>query len=148
MGGNGACLAEVELVSLDPDNYPVPPCLNNLKDLPIESAGMAGAVDDVGNPFICGGYSTSPSEYLDKCFKYDPQADSWEQHGTMPFKRGFMADTVVPGLGLVMIGGYDGITVRDEAIATIDGVYFQKLAPMPEPSTGGRYNSEIHVNQQ
>ena len=144
----GATVAEVELVSLDPDNHPVPPCLTSLKELPVASYAMAGAVDEDGNPFICGGYSYTSRDtyYSDKCYKYDPQTDSWEQHGTMPYKRAYMADTVVPGLGLVMVGGFDGqfgnLGGTDEVIATTDGVLFQELAPLPEPSYQGKINSE------
>ena len=32
----GGRLSDVELVSLDPDNNPVPPCLANLNDFPVE----------------------------------------------------------------------------------------------------------------
>ena len=140
-------LTDVELVTLDPDNFPVPPCLTNLKELPFASFGMAGAVDEDGNPFICGGarYDQPEDEIYDQCYRYDLQADSWEQHGTMPYKRVFMADTVVPGLGLVMVGGSDGSVATDEVIATTDGVSFKELAPLPEPSVYGRCNSETRT---
>ena len=36
---------EVELVSLDPDNNPVPPCLANLNNFPVKLDGAAGSVD-------------------------------------------------------------------------------------------------------
>ena len=39
-------LSDVELVSLDPDNNPVPPCLANLNDFPVEIAYAAGSVDE------------------------------------------------------------------------------------------------------
>ena len=39
-------LADVELVSLDPDNNPVPPCLTNLNNFPVELEGAAGSVDE------------------------------------------------------------------------------------------------------
>ena len=132
-------LTDVELVTLDRDNFPVPPCLTNLKELPFASYAMAGAVDEYGNPFICGGVQ----EYSDKCYKYDPQADTWELLGTMPNLLSYVADTVVPGLGLVMVGGddgtypNDGTAGTDEVIATTDGVTFQELAPLPEPSYQG-----------
>ena len=127
------------MVTLDPDNYPVPPCLENLQALPVELYAAAGAVDEAGNPFICGGifYTTSGRIPQDKCYKYDPQRDSWEQHGTMPYKAGFIADTEVPGLGLVMVGGQGAGTVGDEVIATTDGVNFQELGRLPGPVFGG-----------
>ena len=147
-GIDRASLAEVELVSLDPDNYPVPPCLYNLTELPIASHGMAGAVDEDGNPFVCGGRSYPSEASFDQCYKYDPQTDSWDQHGTMPYKGAFMADTVVPGLGLVMVGGLDGNEEgRYEVIATTDGVSFQELAPLPWPSYQGKINSETPTCQ-
>ena len=37
---------DVELVSLDPDNNPVPPCLANLNNFPVELYGAAGSVDE------------------------------------------------------------------------------------------------------
>ena len=39
-------LSDVELVSLDPDNNPVPPCLANLNDFPVEFYSAAGSVDE------------------------------------------------------------------------------------------------------
>ena len=145
-GYNGDNLAEVEVVSLDPINNPVPPCLNNLKELPVALDAMAGATDEDGNPFICGGRSYPSTEYYDQCYKYDPQADSWEQHGTMPYKGAFMADIVVPGLGMVMVGaGNSYSNAGDEVISTTDGVSFEELAPLPEPSSSGRYNSETRI---
>ena len=42
----GGYLSDVELVSLDPDNNPVPPCLANLNDFPVEIAYAAGSVDE------------------------------------------------------------------------------------------------------
>ena len=42
----GGHLADVELVSLDPDNNPVPPCLANLNDFPAEISNAAGSVDE------------------------------------------------------------------------------------------------------
>ena len=146
---NGETLAEVELVSLDPDNHPVPPCLTSLQELPAASHAVAGAVDEDGNPFICGG--KFEDGYSDMCYKYDPQTNSWELSGTMPYERAYMADTVVPGLGLVMVGGFDGqfgnLDGTDEVIATTDGVFFQELAPLPEPSSSGTYNSETPTCQ-
>ena len=38
-------LPDVELVSLDPDSNPVPPCLANLNDFPVKIYGAAGSVD-------------------------------------------------------------------------------------------------------
>ena len=49
IGGYGysePILSDVELVSLDPDNNPVPPCLANLNDFPFEIAYAAGSVDE------------------------------------------------------------------------------------------------------
>ena len=131
-------LAEAELVTLDPDNNPVPPCLDSLQDFPVGLYAAAGAVDEAGNPFICGGIFLNPSgrEQYDQCYKYDPQRDSWEQHGTMPYKKGFIADTEVPGLGLVMVGG-EGDGVGNEVIATTDGMTFQELGRLPGPTYGG-----------
>ena len=63
----------------------------------------------------------------------------------MPYKLVFMADTVVPGLGLVMVGGSDGSVATDEVIATTDGESFKELAPLPEPSVYGRCNSETRT---
>ena len=42
----GGSLSDVELVSLDPDNNPVPPCLANLNDFPVEFYAAAGSVDE------------------------------------------------------------------------------------------------------
>ena len=42
----GGYLSDVELVSLDPDNNPVPPCLTNLNDFPLGFAYAAGSVDE------------------------------------------------------------------------------------------------------
>ena len=39
-------LTDVELVSLDPDNNPVPPCLINLKKFPVPIQGAAGSIDE------------------------------------------------------------------------------------------------------
>ena len=131
----------MELVSLDPDNFPVPSCLKNLQEIPVELYAAAGAVDEAGNPFICGGifYTTSGRIPQDKCYKYDPQRDSWEQHGTMPYTAGFIADTEVPGLGLVMVGGEGEGSVRNEVIATTDGMTFQELDQFPPgPTCGGK----------
>ena len=136
-GYDGTTLAEVELVTSDPDNYPVPPCLDSLQDFPVELYGASGAVDQAGNPFLCGGTTFPSTTYYDQCYKYDPQRDSWEQHGTMPYKAGFIADTEVPGLGLVMVGGQGAGTVGDEVIATTDGVNFQELDRLPGPVFGG-----------
>ena len=41
----GEILTDVELVSLDPDNNPVPPCLANLNDFPVKLESAAGSVD-------------------------------------------------------------------------------------------------------
>ena len=142
----GVTVAEVELVSLDPDNHPVPPCLTSLKELPVASYAMAGAVDEDGNPFVCGGRSYPSEASFDQCYKYDPQADSWDQHGTMPYKGAFLADIVVPRLGLVIVGAdssYDN--PGDKVIATTDGVSFEELAPLPEPLSAGRHNSETRT---
>ena len=43
---DGNYLNDVELVSLDPDNDPVPPCLMNLNDFPVPFIGAAGSVDE------------------------------------------------------------------------------------------------------
>ena len=42
----GYDLSDVELVSLDPDNNPVPPCLANLNNFPVEISYAAGSVDE------------------------------------------------------------------------------------------------------
>lgn len=42
----GGYINAVELVSLDPDNNPVPPCLTNLNDFPIGIDGAAGSVGE------------------------------------------------------------------------------------------------------
>ena len=42
----GDFLSDVELVSLDPENNPVPPCLANLNNFPVELYGAAGSVDE------------------------------------------------------------------------------------------------------
>lgn len=145
-GYNGTNLAEVELVSLDPDNYPVPPCLDNLKELPVARYAAAGALDEYGNPFLCGGVTFQSYQIIyNECFKYDPQRDSWEQHGTMPYYKGFIADTEVNGLGLVMVGGKgdseggEGVMYEstDDVIATTDGMTFQKLDQLPRASSKG-----------
>ena len=127
----------MELVSLDPDNFPVPSCLKNLQEIPVGLYAAAGAVDETGNPFICGGvFLDSSIVPRDECYKYDPWRDSWEQHGTMPYAAGYIADTEVPGLGLVMVGGEeDGL--GDEVVATTDGVTFQELDRLPSPNLGG-----------
>ena len=57
---------------------------------------LVWAVDQEGIPFICGGgqnrgFEENP-EYFDECYKYVPEADSWEVQGTMPYKAGFMSD--------------------------------------------------------
>ena len=134
------------MVTLDPDNYPVPPCLENLQALPVELYAAAGAVDEAGNPFICGGiiYTTSGRISQDKCYKYDAQRDSWEQHGTMPYTAGFTADTEVPGLGLVMVGG-EGDGNGNEVIATTDGMTFQELDQFPPGSTYGGKTIQKHL---
>ena len=44
--GLGGYFSDVELVSLDPDNNPVPPCLANLNDFPVEISYAAGSVDE------------------------------------------------------------------------------------------------------
>ena len=151
-GYNGTNLAEVELATLDPFNKPVPPCLGDLNDFPIGIYASAGAVDEVGNPFICGGvhlWDSRRLEVFNRCYKYDPQSDSWEQPGgSMPFPAGFIADTEVPGLGLVMVGGRGG-AVSGDVIATKDGGTFQKLADIPDfaGTRSGRHISEacLHV---
>ena len=43
---SGNYLNEVELVSLEPANNPVPPCLMNLNDFPAPISGAAGSVDE------------------------------------------------------------------------------------------------------
>ena len=83
----------MELVSLDPENHPVPYCLNNLTDLPIfDLEGSAGGVDENLMPFICGGYRDKPFEYLRQCYKYDPKTDSWQEQGSMPYNNSYSAD--------------------------------------------------------
>ena len=42
----GGELSNVELVSLDPDNNPVPPCLANLNDFLFGIQYAAGSVDE------------------------------------------------------------------------------------------------------
>ena len=42
----GYNLNDVELVSLDPDDNPVPPCLVNLNDFPVDIYYAAGSVDE------------------------------------------------------------------------------------------------------
>ena len=42
----GGELSDVELVSLDPDNNPVPPCLANLNDFLFGVQYAAGSVDE------------------------------------------------------------------------------------------------------
>ena len=42
----GGFIRAVELVSLDPDNNPVPPCLTNLNNFPIGIDGAAGSVGE------------------------------------------------------------------------------------------------------
>ena len=142
-------LVEVELVTLDPENNPVPPCLGNLRELPVGRYAAAGAVDEEGNPFICGGNFFDGSEivYNDECYKYDTQRDSWEQHGTMPYKKGWIADTEVSGLGLVMVGGHGkvGDSVGGEVTATKDGISFQELDQLPGRTYGGRDNSDAGI---
>ena len=97
IGGREYEPTPVELVSLDPDNHPVPSCLENLNNFTVPGLwASAGAVDQEGIPFICGGgqnrgFEEDP-EYFDECYKYVPEADSWEVQGTMPYKAGFMSD--------------------------------------------------------
>ena len=43
--GDSGRLSDVELLSLDPDNNPVPPCLANLNDFPVKLESAAGSVD-------------------------------------------------------------------------------------------------------
>ena len=50
----GGTLSDVELVSLDPDNNPVPPCLANLNDFQVKINGAAGSVDE--GKVKCKGY--------------------------------------------------------------------------------------------
>ena len=54
IGGLGRRSA-VDLASLDPDSAPVPSCLNSLSYLPVGRYAAAGAVDEHGHPFVCGG---------------------------------------------------------------------------------------------
>ena len=90
IGGREYEPTPVELVSLDPDNHPVPSCLENLNNFTIPGLwASAGAVDLEGIPFICsGGQNKWPEdpEYYDECYKYVPGTDSWEEQGTMPYK--------------------------------------------------------------
>ena len=46
MGGSDSQgrISDVELVSLDPANNPVPECLNNLSSLPLEANGPAAGI--------------------------------------------------------------------------------------------------------
>ena len=46
----GSYIDAVELVSLDPDNSPVPPCLTNLNNFPVGINGAAGSIGE-GNLF-------------------------------------------------------------------------------------------------
>ena len=127
----------VELVSLDPDNHPVPSCLGNLTDFPIFGLRCsAGAVDEEGNPFICGGQTRynndSPTEFYEQCYKYYPKTDSWEEVGSMSYSYCGVSDIEVPGLGLVMVGGLDIEGGCPSCVtATTDGISFQSLAPLP-----------------
>ena len=45
-GYNDGPLTDVELVSLDPDNNPVPPCLKDLNNFPVEIRGAAGSIGE------------------------------------------------------------------------------------------------------
>jgi len=131
----GGYLSDVELVSLDPDNNPVPPCLTNLNDFPLGFAYAAGSVDEDGLPFICGGYNYP--DYFDTCYGYMPTSDSWEEIGTMPSRRGFSAYTFMDGFGLVMAGGYDGSSYLNSVILTKDGSTFETLDSLPTASDRG-----------
>ncbi len=74
-GGMGQKFDTVELLSLDPENHPVPDCLKSLRSFPEAISSAAGAALVDGAPVVCGGYiGSSPSE---KCFTYNLAADSW-----------------------------------------------------------------------
>ena len=140
-----SAIDDVELVSLDPDNNPVPSCLDNLKYIPVSIYAAAGSLDEDGLPFFCGGafddYSAS-----DLCYKYYPQIDSWAEHGKMPSERSYSASAEVPGIGLVMAGSKDP-SASSSVIATKDGKNFQSLQSLPVPTYGGaRIQTLVYVS--
>ena len=72
-GYNGDYVDTVDLISLNPVNYPVPQCLRTRNPF-VRTVGSASGAALIGRkiPHVCGGDGIS--EY---CYEYDSMSDSW-----------------------------------------------------------------------
>ncbi len=74
---------------------------------------------------MCGGASE------DRCYAYNPRANSWRMTGRILSKLTHTGFAVHPILGLVLTGGHDG-SARNYVQSSRDGVTFRRdHAPLP-----------------
>ena len=80
-----------------------------------------------GIPLVCGGCVGTPADcsYSDKCYRYIPEADTWEETGSMSGKKRGQAADYTDSLGLAM--AYFDAPLE----VTRDGVDFELLADYP-----------------
>ncbi len=96
----------VDVVSLFPEEFPVPDCMKNISDLPRGIHGAAAAVvPPDSRPLLCGGFDELHQTESDACFVYDYASNTWsETEGRMPTAVNLPGYGYGRSWGLVMIG--------------------------------------------
>ena len=92
-----------------------------------KSQRLRSTIPSDGIPLVCGGCVGTPADcsYSDKCYRYIPEADTWEETGSMSGKKRGQAADYTDSLGLAMAYFDDPLEV------TRDGVDFELLADYP-----------------
>ncbi len=100
------------------------------------------------NPMVCKG--RSPPEFREKCFSYDPLADSWQEiantHAGRLSNAGVSVHLDDPAnVGLLVTGGYDGSYYTNKVFTTRDGIAVDTTYPnLPE---GVMFHCQVKLDE-
>jgi hypothetical protein len=125
--GIGAQDYDVEIITLDPVNNPVPQCIGSSSALkfPVSVYDAGGAAIN-SIPTVCGGYQDN--KISDVCFQYNYQNSSWDMSGQMNIPRRSSGWAYSNSWGLVATGGYSRLSSSEY---TTDGGTFRSLKALP-----------------
>ena len=112
MGGNSGNTLDksftdnVDVISLDPEGHPVPPCLRSRKPYPhkVRAAVGASVYGEERDPLVCGG-ELFPGGATSLCYAYDAANDTWDLKSKMIHNRSWPGASVHPQAGFVITGG-------------------------------------------
>ena len=92
-----------------------------LNDLPLGVRIHSSAILE-GTPIICGGFSVELA--ISSCFKYDPEADSWEPTAGLVVGAAAGTSSVqVPNQGWFIFGGDGNTLTRSQRLQQPDGLW-------------------------